>query len=158
KLNNIMLHTQYKQAADAVVQFLETSGETLTLAERFYLRGRRCFCLYHNRDYELARDTVIQLIEEREREGEMDLNYAYDIRTLALAQRGLCQFEECDRLLKDILERVKQISPASTDVTELITELEEEIKNTEKIRRDEAVDVFAPSRVELVGVFGTQTL
>jgi hypothetical protein len=158
KVNEMTLATQYEQAANVIAQFLEDSGEALTRTERFHLRGVRCFCLYHNRDYELARDTVIELIQEREREGALDLNYLHEVEVLALTRRGLCQFDECIDCLNRILKQLRQISDPPAQVTEMISELEKQIEETHKIIGDEPVDELTIHRIEEKGLFGTQTL
>jgi len=153
-----MLATQYEQAASLVSQFLKNSGDTLTLSQQLNLRGVHCFCLYCNRNYELARDTVIQLLQERERTGLLDLTYLREVRTLALVRCGLCDFDECTRLLNGVLQQLKRIEESSGDIAERILEVEQDIENTAKVMRDEAAEVFALQSVQLTGAFGTQTL
>lgn len=110
QVNEMTFATQYEQAANLIAQFLESADESLNESERFHLRGKQCFCLYHNRDYELARKTVNQLMQDREREGAFDLNYLHEVKILALALRGLCQYEESITWLNSILKQLREWS------------------------------------------------
>src|SRR5712691_2315958 len=156
EVNNMMLATRYSSAAERIQTFLD--NHPVDLSDRFYLKGLQCSCFYNNREYALARDTAIQLITERERENFVDLNYLHDCRTLALARRGLCEFDECTQLLNSILEQVRKVADPPEAVKELIAAVEKDIDDTASICRDEPTDKFYFLRAELTGIFGAQPL
>jgi len=158
QVNEMTFATQYEQAANLIAQFLENADESLTQSERFHLRGKQCFCLYHNRDYELARDTANQLMQDREREGAFDLNYLHEVKILALALRGLCQYEESITWLNSILKQLKKLNEPPGYVLEMIAELEKHIEDTNKIKNNEPVDEFRIESIGVKGLFGTETI
>ncbi len=152
----LMVATQYPRAQQMIEEALAKWSNSLTPSQLFYLRGLRCHCLYFEGEFEAAERELITLIQERERGGCFDLSYLNDVKTLGFAKRGLCAFDESERLLKAVRSQLEQ-NPAVPDVDKLLSEIDREIAMTQGVARGERTPVeFAPVRVEMAGPFGIQ--
>ncbi|HEY2292442.1 MAG TPA: hypothetical protein VGM86_17225 [Thermoanaerobaculia bacterium] len=160
RLSQLSLATQYAAAVALVDQALiEGSIGPLTAEEQFYLRSGRCRSLYFDGSFAAARDATIQLLNDRERAGTLDLNYLEDIRTFALSRRGLCEFDECRKLLMEARRQLRKVDPGHQHANELLASIEQDLDETESIERDEPItSALAIHTIEVHGNFGTETI
>lgn len=158
KALELMVATQYPRARQMIEGALGNWSNSLTPSQHFYLRGLRCHCLYFAGEFETAEKELVTLVQERDRAGCFDLSYLNDVKTLGFAKRGLCAFEESERLLRAVRSQLEQ-HPELPDCNKLLSEIDRDIAMTQGVARGERTPIeWAPVRVEMAGPFGIQSV
>jgi tetratricopeptide (TPR) repeat protein len=98
---------------------------------RLQFEGYRAICLFHLAQYQAAISILERASQARRRAKVIDHEYLQQMRILALAVRGICDFDRCIQLLTRTREEAILLNDQG-----IVTLIENDIAQTEAIQND----------------------